>query len=83
VTADPLGLGVLPRYALDEELRTGRIGALALQPDLPPLRLEAMLDSGRTPRHPAIMALLDTLRSTMTTPPGLRTGRGTARLSRN
>jgi DNA-binding transcriptional LysR family regulator len=82
VIADPLGLGVLPGYALDEELRTGRVRAVLLQPDLPPLRLEAMLYRGRSPRHPAIMALLDTLRSTLAQWPELRKGRRGGLLSR-
>jgi DNA-binding transcriptional LysR family regulator len=83
VIADPLGLGVLPGFALDEELRTGRVRALLLQPDLPPLRLEAMLYRGRPPRHPAITALLDALRTTLAQSPELRVRARGALLSRN
>jgi molybdate transport repressor ModE-like protein len=65
VMTDPLGLGVLPGYALGEELRTGRLRGLLMQPDLPLLRLEAMLYRSRPPTHPAVAALLDTLRTTL------------------
>jgi DNA-binding transcriptional LysR family regulator len=87
VIADPLGLGVLPGYALEEEFRTGRARAVPLVPDLPPLRLEAMLYRGRSPKHPALMALLDTLRFTLARSPlaqspELRMSRRGGRLSR-
>jgi DNA-binding transcriptional LysR family regulator len=65
MVTDPLGLGVLPAYALAEELRTGRLRAIPMQPDLPPVRLEAMLYRTRSPTHPAVTALLETLRSTL------------------
>jgi DNA-binding transcriptional LysR family regulator len=76
VRADPLGLGVLPLYAVGDELRSGQLRVLSMQPDLPRLRLEAMVYQTRPPTHPAITALLDTLHSTLAQSPELRMGRG-------
>lgn len=61
VTADPAALGLLPRYAVAEELSRGRWIALSLDPPPPRLRLIALL--GHSPPHPAIADLLDSMRS--------------------
>jgi DNA-binding transcriptional LysR family regulator len=82
VATDPLSLGVLPAYALGEELRTGRLRALPMQPGLPPVRLEAILYRTRPPTHPAVAELLDTLRTMLSQAAELRTDRG-GRLSRD
>jgi DNA-binding transcriptional LysR family regulator len=62
VATDPRGLGVLPAYALSKELHGGLLRALALQPEVPRVRLEAMVYRTRAPAHPAVAALLDVLR---------------------
>jgi DNA-binding transcriptional LysR family regulator len=62
VLSDRLGLGVLPGYAVEEEVRTGRMRTLPLQPNLPRVRLEAMSYRTRPPAHPAVAALLDAVR---------------------
>ncbi len=61
VTADPSALGVMPQYALTEDLRTGRWLALALSPATPRMRLVALLSPTR-PAHPAIRPLLEHVR---------------------
>jgi DNA-binding transcriptional LysR family regulator len=61
VLTHPLGLGVLPEYALAEELRTGLMRALAVQPRLPSMRLEARLSRPQPPIHPALTELLAAL----------------------
>lgn len=62
VATDPRGLGVLPAYALSKDLQVGRLRALPLQPELPRVRLEAMVYRTRPPAHPAVAALVDVLR---------------------
>jgi DNA-binding transcriptional LysR family regulator len=62
VLADRLALGVLPEYAVAEELRTGRMRALPVRPSLPPLRLTAHL-CGVRPTGPAAADLVQVLRS--------------------
>jgi DNA-binding transcriptional LysR family regulator len=64
VFMNPLALGVLPGYALVDELRGGRIHEVAVRPGLPRVRLEAMLARGR-PRHPAGVELIEVLRATL------------------
>jgi DNA-binding transcriptional LysR family regulator len=65
VLTNPHGLGVLPAYALAEELRAGRVHALAVRPALPPVRLEALPYRTRSPMHPAVAELLDVIRTTL------------------
>lgn len=65
VSANPLALGVLPAYALEEEFRTGRLCALSLRPGLPPVMLEARSYRSRPPAHPAVAELIEVLRSTL------------------
>jgi DNA-binding transcriptional LysR family regulator len=62
VLADRLALGVLPDYAVAEELRNGRMRALPVRPSLPPLRLAAHL-CGVRPTGPAAADLVEVLRS--------------------
>ena len=62
VLADRLALGVLPDYAVAEELRNGRMRALPVRPSLPPLRLAAHL-CGVRPTGPAAADLVEVLRA--------------------
>jgi DNA-binding transcriptional LysR family regulator len=62
VANDRLALGVLPAYALVEEVQAGRVSALPVRPALPTVRLEAMLYGSRPSIHPALAELLDLLR---------------------
>jgi DNA-binding transcriptional LysR family regulator len=57
VLADPRGLGVLPSYAIAEELKTGRMARLELRPALPRMQLVALLSRSRT-LHPSTIELL-------------------------
>jgi molybdate transport repressor ModE-like protein len=70
VTSDPLGLGVLPLYALDAELRAGQLRTVSMRPELPRMRLVAMRYRTQPPAHPAVIALLDELRASLRTMPG-------------
>jgi LysR family transcriptional regulator, low CO2-responsive transcriptional regulator len=62
VLADDLGLGVLPHYAIADEVRAARFATLRIRPDLPRMRLAAMSYRTRPPVHPAVAALLDAVR---------------------
>ncbi len=62
VLADPLALGVLPEYALAEELRSGLARVVPVRPSLPHLRLEAHL-CGTRPIGPAAADLVEVLRA--------------------
>jgi DNA-binding transcriptional LysR family regulator len=75
VMTNPLGLGVLPKYALAEELRAGLVQALMVRPGVPSVRLEAMLYRTRSPMHPAVAELVDVL-STNVGRPTEKDGRG-------
>ena len=57
VLADTRALGILPSYAIAEELRTGRVVRLSFRPPPPELRLEALLSRSRA-RHPSTDDLL-------------------------
>jgi molybdate transport repressor ModE-like protein len=70
VASDPLGLGVLPLYALGAELRAGRLRTVSVRPELPRMRLMAMRYRAQPPAHPAVIALLDVLRTSLRTVPG-------------
>jgi DNA-binding transcriptional LysR family regulator len=61
VLADPDALGILPSYAVAEELRTGTVVRLELRPAPPKMRLEAVLSESRA-RHPSTAALLEGMR---------------------
>jgi DNA-binding transcriptional LysR family regulator len=65
VVTNPLALGVLPAYALAEELRIGGLCALSLRPGLPRVRLEGKLYRTRPPTHPAVAELMEVLSTTL------------------
>lgn len=67
VAADRTALGVLPGYALAEDLRAGRVRAIPTIPPPPAMVLVAMLPGGPATRHPSIDDLLDRLRPAMAT----------------
>lgn len=62
VLADDLGLGVLPLYAIADEVQAARLSRLRIRPELPHMRLDAMSYRTRPPAHPAVATLLDTVR---------------------
>jgi DNA-binding transcriptional LysR family regulator len=61
VASDPRAVGILPSYALAEELRAGRIVRLDIRPTPPQMRLEALLSLSRA-RHPSTGELVDGVR---------------------
>jgi DNA-binding transcriptional LysR family regulator len=65
VVANPNGLGVLPEYAVAEDLGAGLIRAITIRPTAPSLSLHALLYRARTPMHPAIAELMDVLSTTL------------------
>lgn len=69
VMSDPLGLGVLPLYALGAELRAERVRVVSMRPALPRMRLMAMRYRTQPPAHPAVIALRDALRASLRTAP--------------
>ena len=60
VATDSQALGILPAYAVVEELQDKRLAALSVRPKPPSMRLEALLSLVR-PRHPAAAELLEFL----------------------
>jgi DNA-binding transcriptional LysR family regulator len=64
VATDPRALGVLPSYAIAEELQSGRVSALEVRPKPPRMRLEGLLSKLRT-RHEAAAELLDIMRRSL------------------
>lgn len=67
VLADARGLGVLPSYAIAEELKTGRVARLELRPALPRMQLIALLSRSRI-LHPSTTELLVEMRLRSATP---------------
>ncbi|MGI8509585.1 MAG: LysR family transcriptional regulator [Gemmatimonadaceae bacterium] len=61
VDADTSALGILPHYAVAEDLRSGRVRALSLSPAPPRMQLVALLPSAGAARHPAITELIEQL----------------------
>jgi DNA-binding transcriptional LysR family regulator len=61
VLADPLALGVLPGYAIAEELRGRKLVPLDVRPAPPGMSLVALLSRSRR-RHPSTRELLDGIR---------------------
>jgi DNA-binding transcriptional LysR family regulator len=59
---DPVSLGLLPAFAVAEEIRMGSMVRLDVRPAVPGMRLVARLARGRS-GHPAIDALVAALRS--------------------
>jgi len=64
VTTSSRALGVLPGYALAEELRAGLVQAVAVRPTLPRVKLEGILCPTR-PTPPAAAELVDVLRASL------------------
>ena len=60
VSDDENALGILPQYAVAEELQGGRWRALPLSPSTPRMRLVALLPAGDR-RHPAVTELIEEL----------------------
>jgi molybdate transport repressor ModE-like protein len=58
VVADPNALGILPFYAILEELRNGSLAHLNLRPAPPNMRLVALLSRSRA-RHPGTTQLIE------------------------
>jgi DNA-binding transcriptional LysR family regulator len=71
VLADTRALGILPSYAIAEELRTGRVVRLSFRPPPPELRLEALLSRSRS-RHPSTDDLLAGIQRIFAADTGLR-----------
>lgn len=67
VMADADALGLLPAFAVADELRLGSIARLQIQPAPPRMQLAARFPPGR-PRHPAAEALVEILRRSSNTP---------------
>lgn len=61
VATDTRALGILPAYAIAQELKTGHFAVLTLRPPLPQFRLEALL-SNHHAHHPAVIDLIDSMR---------------------
>ncbi|MEP6618452.1 MAG: LysR family transcriptional regulator [bacterium] len=57
VLGDARALGMLPAYALSEELRTGMVVAITVTPSAPRMRMDAILPRTRA-HHPAALQLL-------------------------
>jgi DNA-binding transcriptional LysR family regulator len=62
VAADARAFGILPAYAIAEELQTGQFAVLSLRPSPPRMRLEALLSNHRA-RHPSVSELIDNIRA--------------------
>ena len=71
VFTNPRALGILPSYAVAEELKTGRVVALDLRPVLPRMQIVALLGNSST-LHPGTRELLDEIGCTCTTSPRSR-----------
>lgn len=61
VIADRGAVGVLPAYAVSEELRSATVKRIPLKEAPPPMHLDALLSRSRT-RHPSAEALLRAVR---------------------
>jgi len=79
VAANKDALGLLPAYAVSEELRLGVIGHIDIHPAAPLMRVEALLSPVRA-RHPAIDDLLEGLRRVAWVQPGPQSVRPHSRL---
>jgi LysR family nitrogen assimilation transcriptional regulator len=60
VFADPQAVGILPSYAVANEVRTGHVVPLDVRPPLPPMQIVALLGSGAL--HPSTLELLNEMR---------------------
>lgn len=61
VIGDRRALGILPSYAIAEELRSGKVARLELRPAPPTMRLDAMMSRSRA-HHPSTAELLEGMR---------------------
>lgn len=61
VFARPDALGLLPGYAVAEELRMRRVTRVRVRPELPRMQLDVLVSARRTP-HPGVAALIAELR---------------------
>lgn len=61
VDADGSALGILPLYAVAEDLRSGRVRPLELSPVPPRMQLMALLPAASGGRHPALTELIEQL----------------------
>ncbi len=66
VFADPQAVGILPSYAVADEVRTGHVVPLDVRPVLPPMQIVALLASGGP--HPSTLELLNEMRRICATP---------------
>lgn len=73
VLASESALGVLPAYAVAEELRAGLAHAVTLRPALPRVRLEVLLSRARPPR-PVTVELVEVLQRLVENVPRGRAG---------
>ena len=62
VLADPRAIGLLPAYAIADELLAATLVPVSLRPEPPSMRLEALLSIER-PRHPSMEELLSAIGS--------------------
>lgn len=67
VIADPNALGILPLYAILEELRSGSVAHLNIRPAPPIMRLVALLSRSRA-RHPGTTQLIEGIRRVLIAP---------------
>jgi DNA-binding transcriptional LysR family regulator len=58
VLRDVRAIGLLPGYALADEMRSGSVVALRVQPGPPAMRLEVLTPAARA-QHPAVLQLID------------------------
>ncbi len=66
VAVDPRALGLLPVYAIIEDLRAGRVAPVDVRPAPPRMRLDALLSRSRL-WHPAVTESLDAVRAAFPT----------------
>lgn len=62
VIADPRAIGMLPSYAVAEDLQQGRVARVSLRRPPPPMRLVAVLSRSRA-RHPVTNDVVEGIRS--------------------
>lgn len=67
VLRDSRAIGLLPAYALADEMRDRRIVALRVQPGPPPMRLQALMPGIRS-EHPAAHQLIESVAAIFTAP---------------
>jgi DNA-binding transcriptional LysR family regulator len=64
VASDSRALGVLPAYAIAEEIQTRHFAVLNLRPPPPGMRLEALFSNHRA-RHPAVVEIINGMRDSL------------------